>query len=509
MSSLPLLLLDIPTSALQLAPPPTRIPSLAPSPRPSPLVLTNLPSFTPSPQASSDRDSPFSLVEEDITTMDLDLETPVEAVPKAGLAAAVPETPERAKIPDVDYFMDLVVFDVEDTLFRVPTYYFRASTDFFTQDFESFAARAGQGEEIPLKLEDVTAADFRALLRLMYPLPLTSTRTLSDDEWVSVLKLSTKWAMLDVRRMAIDHLTSATMSPADRVVLARTYSVVEWLRSAYLTLAKDPTSISPEDASKIGLEPVFKLHRAREYMLNSAYAKVTNCDYDSAIERTFEGELEGMQEAGRDAIERAVLAREYDAMEWLRAALVELVARPQSLSVEEARRLGYETAIRLCAARELRIADVRSSRNKSSTRKGSRITVDGELGTELQALQSRGIVDRVILAREYGVAEWLRTALVDLAKREKRISLDEAERLGMQTAIDVCRVRQISGSYQGRISGTGDLALFYEQAIDGEFEVELRDVRAAGEQCRQPEKATEEETPQEVKEPEKLEEVKG
>ncbi|GLB38942.1 hypothetical protein LshimejAT787_0601040 [Lyophyllum shimeji] len=424
--------------------------SAEPSPRRFPLVLTDLPSFTPSPQASSDRDSPFSLVEEDITTMYLDLETPVDAAPKPGLDAAVSETPERVKIEDVDYFMDLVVFDGTDILFPCKHRLLHAR-------FESFAARAGQGEEIPLKLEDVTAADFRALLRLMYPLPLTSTRTLSDDEWVSVLKLSTKWAMLDVRRMAIDHLTPAAMSPADRVVLARTYSVVEWLRSAYLALAKDPTRISPEDASKIGLEPVFKLLRAREHVLNSAFYKVAGCDYDSAIQRKFGGELEGMQEAGSDAIERAVLARKSDVTEWLCAAFVELVARPQSLSVEEARRLGYETAIRLCAARELRIADAGSSRNTSSANDGS--WVDRELGTELQALQSRGVVDRVILARECGMAEWLRTALVDLAKRGIRISLDEAEQLGMQTAIDVCRVRQIPSSYPGIISGTGDLDL--------------------------------------------------
>ncbi|KAF8068017.1 hypothetical protein FPV67DRAFT_1358061, partial [Lyophyllum atratum] len=149
---------------------------------------------------------------------------------------------------------------VEDCLFRVPTHYFNASTDFFTSDFESF----GKNEENVLKLENITKTEFRALLNLMYPLPLALTRTLSDNEWISVLKLSTTWKMLDIRRMAIDHLTAAPMSLADRIVLARAYSIVDWLRASYTTLAASVTDISPEDAAKIGLETVFKLHRAHE-----------------------------------------------------------------------------------------------------------------------------------------------------------------------------------------------------------------------------------------------------
>ncbi|KAF8068024.1 hypothetical protein FPV67DRAFT_1357312, partial [Lyophyllum atratum] len=149
---------------------------------------------------------------------------------------------------------------VEDCLFKVPIHYFNASTDFFTSDFESL----GKNGEDVLKLENITKTDFRALLNLMYPLPLALTRTLSDDEWISVLKLSTMWKMLDIRRMAIEHLTAAPMSLADRIVLARAYSIVDWLRASYTTLAAIVTDISPEDAAKIGLETVFKLHRAHE-----------------------------------------------------------------------------------------------------------------------------------------------------------------------------------------------------------------------------------------------------
>lgn len=57
---------------------------------------------------------------------------------------------------------------VEDNLFRVPTHYFRTSTDFFTPFFDFLAAK-GEDEKI-LRLEEVTKAEFRGLLKFMYPL---------------------------------------------------------------------------------------------------------------------------------------------------------------------------------------------------------------------------------------------------------------------------------------------------------------------------------------------------
>ncbi|KAF8068010.1 hypothetical protein FPV67DRAFT_1356536, partial [Lyophyllum atratum] len=158
---------------------------------------------------------------------------------------------------------------VEDCLFRVPTHYFNASTDFFTSDFESL----GENREDFLKLENVTKTDFRALLNLMYPLPLALTRTLTDDEWASVLKLSTMWKMLDIRRMAINHLTAAPMSLADRIagldpieraVLARKYDVAEWLRAAFFELVRRPERVSVDEARTLGLETAIGLCGTRE-----------------------------------------------------------------------------------------------------------------------------------------------------------------------------------------------------------------------------------------------------
>lgn len=81
-----------------------------PSPR-WPLVLQFVPFFDPQSSPSPDRDSAYTLVEKDITTMNLKLETPVDLTPKAGLTPAAPSD-QRTKIKDIEYFMDMVVFDV-------------------------------------------------------------------------------------------------------------------------------------------------------------------------------------------------------------------------------------------------------------------------------------------------------------------------------------------------------------------------------------------------------------
>jgi len=296
------------------------------------------------------------------------------------------------------------------------------------------------------------------------------TRTLSDDEWVSVLKLSTKWMMLDIRQMVIKCMTSAKMSPVERIVLARKYSVDTWLRSAYITVARKVARVSPEDAAKIGLENVFKLHRANEQVLRTVSPPISapTFDYRSVIQTAFGSEFERMQEAGGNDVERAVLARKCDVVEWLRAAFVELVARSQSLSVDEARAVGYETAIRLCTARELRITHEGSE---------SLAWVDQELGTELQALSSHSTVERVVLARVHGVAEWLRSALVELVERQERVSVDEAALLGLETAIAVGHVRQ-------PLAGSNFKSKGFVRAIEEEFEAEIGDVRAAGDRYR-------------------------
>jgi|ERR1700676_2442696 hypothetical protein len=63
-----------------------------------------------------------------------------------------------------------------------------------------------------------------------------------------------------------------------------------------------------------------------------------------------------MSQLSIDPIERAALAKEYSIDEWLLPALNELAQREEPIGIEEARRLGWETALQIAAVRESFIA---------------------------------------------------------------------------------------------------------------------------------------------------------
>ncbi|KAJ7117490.1 hypothetical protein C8R44DRAFT_738389 [Mycena epipterygia] len=56
--------------------------------------------------------------------------------------------------------------------------------------------------------------------------------------------------------------------------------------------------------------------------------------------------------------------------------------------------------------------------------------------------QNMGSVERILLARKYAVSAWLRTGYTDLARREESISLEDAEKIGWETAVRLYQVRE-------------------------------------------------------------------
>ena len=53
-----------------------------------------------------------------------------------------------------------------------------------------------------------------------------------------------------------------------------------------------------------------------------------------------------------DPVDKFVLALQYDVKEWMLTELVKLAQRPEPISTEEGRRMGFETALKLSAVRE-------------------------------------------------------------------------------------------------------------------------------------------------------------
>jgi hypothetical protein len=94
---------------------------------------------------------------------------------------------------------------------------------------------------------------------------------LTKSEWISVLKLATKWRFNDLRKTAIDALNeSQDLTTMERTLLAKEYEIPAWLMQGYSAFVAEMQSLDPEvehgftfwgkeDAGRIGWAVVVDL----------------------------------------------------------------------------------------------------------------------------------------------------------------------------------------------------------------------------------------------------------
>ncbi|KAG6847071.1 hypothetical protein H0H93_010339 [Arthromyces matolae] len=78
-----------------------------------------------------------------------------------------PTSNGTATYTDSEFFLDSVIFKVEDTLFKVPKQGFLDSIAFFVPKFQD-----SQSESDIIHLDTVSKDEFRTLLRMLYPFKL-------------------------------------------------------------------------------------------------------------------------------------------------------------------------------------------------------------------------------------------------------------------------------------------------------------------------------------------------
>jgi len=84
----------------------------------------------------------------------------------------------------------------------------------------------------------------------------------SYEEWKSVLHLSTRWDFASIRRLALGSIRPPT--PHDRLLLARTYSVDDWVVPALSALCERSTPLSLFEARQMSIEDVVLVSTVRE-----------------------------------------------------------------------------------------------------------------------------------------------------------------------------------------------------------------------------------------------------
>ncbi|KAJ7097285.1 hypothetical protein B0H15DRAFT_36347 [Mycena belliarum] len=181
------------------------------------------------------------------------------------------------------YYLDSVIFKVQDRVFKVPRYHFEHNSEIFAATFTLPTAvdaeAEGQSDANPFVLEGVSSVDFHRLLKVLYPLDVPQILSTSKDEWLSVLKLSTLWRFLDARDLAIKHITDRGLGSVEAILLSRQYEVAQWLRTGYTDLARCEEGISLEDAEKIGWETTVRLYQTREAAIKNF--RIQGHRYDS------------------------------------------------------------------------------------------------------------------------------------------------------------------------------------------------------------------------------------
>ncbi|KAJ2918335.1 hypothetical protein MD484_g2143, partial [Candolleomyces efflorescens] len=148
---------------------------------------------------------------------------------------------------------------IENTVFKVPRYSFSL--------FESESLSEALRGQAVVTLREVTASEFRALLKLLFPNPLTRSpdprMDLTKDEWVAVLKVSTLWHSRDLRKMAIHHIELQAKNPVERVLFGKAHYVSSWLLNGYATLITRSEPISEQESIAIGLLTAIRLYLIR------------------------------------------------------------------------------------------------------------------------------------------------------------------------------------------------------------------------------------------------------
>ncbi|KAF8331241.1 hypothetical protein F5887DRAFT_1074552 [Amanita rubescens] len=173
-----------------------------------------------------------------------------------------------------EYYLEVIVLQVENQLFKVPRHLFVKLSPVFRDMFERPVPEGteadGSSDKQPLVLGGIEKKDFVPLLRCLYPLPQfpanpDTTQTFTLEEWQSVLKLTSLYEMTQVKKFAIKKMDPLLITlPALQIQLARTYDIQEWLAPGFLRLAHRIKPLDEEDARLVGLSDSFKICALRE-----------------------------------------------------------------------------------------------------------------------------------------------------------------------------------------------------------------------------------------------------
>ncbi|KAF9268492.1 hypothetical protein L218DRAFT_953960 [Marasmius fiardii PR-910] len=280
------------------------------------------------------------------------------------------------------FYLDTVVYEVDHTLFRVPSRYFHENSDIFGTAAQISTSTEGLGagsSEDPVSLPtlpyDVNADDFALLVRVVIALtadlPLPSNYTLND--WVSVLKLSTFWGFSEIRSMAKKRLCNDDLTSTIEAL----FSVLDFFANRdefsdvhAMLLSHVRRLVSDDEATMENCLSVLKYSADRiEYadLRNAAISRVSSSSYSNAAwiqvlefsdKRIDFSDLRDIAisrlstQMRYDFVKQVKLGQQYQVDIWVTGGLEGLANTSSMPPMDELEGLGVRTAFRLLYLRD-------------------------------------------------------------------------------------------------------------------------------------------------------------
>ncbi|KAH6885533.1 hypothetical protein BKA70DRAFT_1123941, partial [Coprinopsis sp. MPI-PUGE-AT-0042] len=183
-------------------------------------------------------------------------------------------SPSNTQRREEEFYWEPISFLVGGVLFKVPKdHLLKGSSHFANQCSLSLQHHGGpqDGAAPPdlVSLPDVSVEEFRSFLKVLYPrcVARPTTAKLAKDQWLSVLKLSTKWFFKGLRKISIAQLDALELAPTDKVCLGKEYHISRWVLAGYDSLVRNQDLIPHEDAERIGYKSTVSLYMCREKRL--------------------------------------------------------------------------------------------------------------------------------------------------------------------------------------------------------------------------------------------------
>src|SRR6266550_1803048 len=108
----------------------------------------------------------------------------------------------------------------------------------------------------------------------------------SSEEWISILKLASKWEFQSLQKRAISELDSIA-TPIEKVILGREYDIPELRLPAYVDLCKSIVPLTEEDGERLGLQDVIKIYRVRQELWGQDINLVSSEDILAKVRTNF------------------------------------------------------------------------------------------------------------------------------------------------------------------------------------------------------------------------------